>query len=558
MIDSASSALSNSFSATPKLTYPIGVTQLYGLCGMDDQFLCLDRIHGYVVKIDPLTDNTSILNINHTSIFRDANSISYDGQWLWYTKGDRVYRCTLGTWAPEFVADLPDRVEGIGVWGQTLYVSSERRGVIFVLNGETGQYITQFRSPGVGLEGITVDQDRLWVCDREEQTIFCLDRATGEELFSLLTPFENPTGVAVIETQGDRGQFWVLYSGDERFIKDDPNSSDPYRLAIRDRSRLQRLSYQRHHPPHRSYTRSSGYRVEMCYVEELSPLDPMILNQVEWRIALPSNSDRQRVISVEPFGVPYTEEEQDGQRVAVFRFDELTENTRHVFGWRAVLDLYSIKYQVLPQDVQEEEPLPPGFDRYLVDNEDLSMEHPTVQTAAQDARRSETNPLRVMLCIRDYVYDRLSYRIRPHITPPHEVLDRGTGSCGEYVGVLLALSRLNGIPCRTIGRYKCPKDPDHFHIPLEPDYNHVWLEFYLPGVGWLPMESNPDDLGYGPYPLRFFMGLAWYHVEIGKGIRFEQVLVDGTPIKEMPGDLSIGNLAMNHVRFKILGEIEPE
>jgi len=54
------------------------------------------------------------------------------------------------------------------------------------------------------------------------------------------------------------------------------------------------------------------------------------------------------------------------------------------------------------------------------------------------------------------------------------------------------------------------------------------------------------------------MGLAWYHVEIGKGIRFEQVLVNGTPIKEMPGELSIGNLAMNHVRFKILGEIEPE
>ena len=541
-------------SLAPALLYPIGVTQLCGLCWYQGKFLSLDRIHGYVVAIDPQTDSTTVLNPLHTHLFRDANSLSHDGTHLWYTKGDRVYRCTLEDWSPELVSTLPDRGDGMGSLGKTIYVSCERRGVIFVVNSSNGQLITQFRTPGVGLESLTVADDCLWICDREEQTVFCLDRATGEERFSLLTPFENPTGIGL---DLHNAQLWVLYSGDQRFIKDDPNSSEPYRLAVRDRSRLQPLHYRQCNvSTHRPFTLSNGYRVEMCYVEELAPLDPMILKNVEWRVALPSNSDRQRVISIEPFGLPYTEVEQDGQRVAVFHFEELTEQTRHIFGWRAVLDLYSIKYQVLPQDVRDE-PLPEGFDRYLVDNEDLSMEQPTVLEAARESVRSETNPLRKMLCIRDYVYDRLSYRIRPHITPPHEVLQRGAGSCGEYVGVLLALSRLNGIPCRTIGRYKCPKEPEQFHLPLEPDYNHVWLEFYLPGVGWLPMESNPDDLGYGPYPLRFFMGLSWYHVEIGKGISFERVFVAGTPIKELPGELSIGNLAMNHVRFKILGEIAP-
>ncbi len=74
------------------------------------------------------------------------------------------------------------------------------------------------------------------------------------------------------------------------------------------------------------------------------------------------------------------------------------------------------------------------------------------------------------------------------------VLERGIGSCGEYVGVLLALARLNGIACRTVGRYKCPPKANQRDIPLEPDYNHVWIEFYVPGYGWLPMESNPDDI----------------------------------------------------------------
>ena len=91
-------------------------------------------------------------------------------------------------------------------------------------------------------------------------------------------------------------------------------------------------------------------------------------------------------------------------------------------------------------------------------------------------------------------------------------------------GLLLALFRLNGIACRTIGRYKCPQKSELRNLPLEPDYNHVWLEFYVPDIGWLPMESNVDDvLEQGPYPTRFFMGLAWYHTELGKGIPFAKL-----------------------------------
>ncbi len=82
------------------------------------------------------------------------------------------------------------------------------------------------------------------------------------------------------------------------------------------------------------------------------------------------------------------------------------------------------------------------------------------------------------------------------------------------------------------------------------------MEFYLPGVGWLPMESNPDDVQEsGPYPARFFMGLAWYHAEVGKGISFENLRVQGEPVNRE--EVSIGNLALNHIRFRILKELKP-
>jgi hypothetical protein len=48
------------------------------------------------------------------------------------------------------------------------------------------------------------------------------------------------------------------------------------------------------------------------------------------------------------------------------------------------------------------------------------------------------------------------------------------------------------------------------------------------------------------------MGLAWYHIEIGKGVSFEKIKAD-----DKPEELSIGDLALNHIRFKILEELPP-
>jgi transglutaminase-like putative cysteine protease len=191
-----------------------------------------------------------------------------------------------------------------------------------------------------------------------------------------------------------------------------------------------------------------------------------------------------------------------------------------------------------------------------VDNDDLAMETDIIRQAAQEAIGRETNFLRKIYSIRNYVYDHLAYGIKPHIDTPDIALKRGIGSCGEYLGVLLALCRLNGIACRTVGRYKCPPHPLMQGIPLAPDYNHVWMEFYWPGIGWLPMESNPDDLNEGgPYPTRFFMGLAWYHAEMAKDIPFERLSSNGEVISKE--QVSIGELAINHVQFTILEELNP-
>lgn len=533
---------------------PFAVAALYGIAFFKDKLIAIDPRLGHLLEIDPLSDNTKIINSHQTTEFMDVRGLALWEDTLWVTRGNSVYLCKLNSLGLEHFATLPYSANGIAVWDSTVYVSCEKLGKIIIFNRNTRKEITRFYAPGVGVENLAVTEETLLVSDTAEQSVYFLDRATGEIQFSVLTPFESPTGIAVhTDPATNKQSLYVSYSSEEPYIRDNPNAQPNHELAYRDRTFI--------HPLHYHFNRetriglSNGYLVEMSYVEQIDPLEEVYLPELEWRIALPSETERQKVKHVEPVGLPFTEEIIDGQRVALFKFDTLTPGERHLFGWKAILEVRAMKYRLTPRDVENGSLLPQKFaSRYLVDDDDLAMDSNIVNQAAIEAVGTETNFLRKMYNIRNYVYDKLSYGIKPHIDTPDIVLERGIGSCGEYVGVLLALCRLNGIACRTVGRYKCPPWAEQKGIPLQPDYNHVWLEFYIPGFGWVPMESNPDDVGRdGPHPTRFFMGLSWYHVEIGKGIPFETLTSQGKRIQKE--DVSIGELAINHIRFTILEEL---
>jgi Transglutaminase-like superfamily len=531
---------------------PIGVYALSGLAADGDRLLAVDTVRGYLVSVNPHTNNTIVLNPHHVSDWIGVTGLSLGPDTFWFAKGQEVFWCDRQTLIPTSFARLPYPVNGVAVWESLVYVSCQKSGYIDVFERITGKRVGRLPQPGVGPETMTVVNETLWVCDRTEQTVYCLDRTTGAIQFSALTPFSAPTGIALYApADGQEPICYISYADEEPYIRDDPNAESPYQLTFRDRTFIHPLHI--HHNLAEHYTLSNGYLVELSYVEELLPLEAVTLNHVEWRIALPSDTLRQRIRHIEPVGHPFTIEEEAGQKVAVFQFDQVQPHQGGLLGWKAIIEMYSLKYHLSPADVEDSLPLPPELEGYLVDDDDLAMDTITIRQAAKEAIGTETNVLRKMLKIRNYVYDRLSYGIQPTIDTPDVALERGVGSCGEYVGVLLALARLNGIACRTIGRYKCPPHPDRRHLPLEPDFNHVWLEFYVPGVGWLPMESNMDDtVERGPYPQRFFMGLAWYHTEIGKGIKFAKMTAD-----DLPEHISMGDLAINHIRFKILEELIP-
>ena len=543
---------------TKRTIRPIAASEIYGIVFYQGFLWAIDSRNGYLLKIDPLTDNTTIVNTHNWSDFVGATGLAIAGDTLWFTNRENVYTCSLkdSKFEPQLFTRLDSDADGIAVYKSTVYITSQKLGRILIYNRDSANKITHFYTPGIGMENITITGEEIWLTDDLEQTVYCLDRATGETIFSVLTPFESPTGLAFDrDEETGKETLYVAYADREVYIRDNPNAEPNYELQYRDRTFIHPLYF--HYNRDRKYALSNGYLVEMSYTEEISPLDPITLKDLEWRIALPAETDRQKIKQVEAIGLPFTEEVENGQRIAVFKFDCFNYEERYIFGWKAIVEVWSIKYQLSPLDCEnlpeltEEE-----RQKYLIDNDNLAMDTDIIRRAAVDAIARETNLLRKVYSIRNYVYDKLSYGIKPHIDTPDIVLRRGVGSCGEYLGLLLALCRLNGIACRTVGRYKCPPHPLNQNIPLQPDYNHVWMEFYLPGYGWLPMESNPDDMFEGgPYPTRFFMGLAWYHAEVSKDVPFEVLKSGGVKIDKET--VSIGELALNHVRFIILEELQP-
>ncbi len=541
-----------------KTIRPIAVSSLYGITTYQDKLWGIDARGGYLLEIDPFTENTKILNSSNTEDFIGAKGIAIADDTLWFTSDENVYYCSLKdkTFQPQLFTRISYPADGIAVFGSTVYITCQKTGEILIYNRQTQEKITHFYTVGIGIENIAVKEETIWLTDDLEQTVYCLERATGEVIFSILTPFANPTGLTFYTDPHTQQEIlYICYSDRQAYIRDNPNANPNHELQYRDRIFIHPLHFK--YNSDKKYTLSNGYLIEMSYVEEIAPLDPITLKDIEWRIALPAETDRQKIREVTPIGLPFTEEIHNDQRIAVFKFDPLTSEERYIFGWKAVLEVWSIKYQITPKDCETLPTLSPELKtKYLMDDDNLAMDTEIIQRAAKDAVARETNILRKVYSIRNYVYDKLRYGIRPHIDTPDIALKRGVGSCGEYLGVLLALCRLNDIPCRTVGRYKCPLESDRKNVPLIPDFNHVWMEFYLPGIGWLPMESNPDDIiEGGPYPTRFFMGLAWYHAEMGKGVSFEKLYSKGIPVTKET--VSIGELAINHVRFTILEELQP-
>ncbi len=163
-----------------RIIRPLTAATLSGIAFIKDTLIAIDSIKGHLLEIDPTSDNSKILNPHQVREFSDVTGLAVWEDTLWVTRENSVYLSKLTSLGLEHFTTLPYPANGVAVWESTVYISSQKLGYILVFDRDTRKEITKFYAPGVGVENLVVSQEVLWICDRTEQTVYSLDRATGE------------------------------------------------------------------------------------------------------------------------------------------------------------------------------------------------------------------------------------------------------------------------------------------------------------------------------------------------------------------------------------------
>jgi transglutaminase-like putative cysteine protease len=74
-------------------------------------------------------------------------------------------------------------------------------------------------------------------------------------------------------------------------------------------------------------------------------------------------------------------------------------------------------------------------------------------------------------------------------TRVEDVLETGCGVCQDFAHVALALARMHGIPCRYVSGYVAPNHEQGGNQHLT---SHAWIEAWLPGLEWTPLDPTHD------------------------------------------------------------------
>jgi transglutaminase-like putative cysteine protease len=158
----------------------------------------------------------------------------------------------------------------------------------------------------------------------------------------------------------------------------------------------------------------------------------------------------------------------------------------------------------------------------------VPVEDPRVRAAAAEATRGRKGTLGKARGVYDWVVE--NTRRDPDVPgcglgKVEVTIQQRTGKCADISAVFVAIARAAGVPAREV-----------FGLRLGTagqtditDGHHCWVEFYLPGTGWVPADpadvrkvmaaKNLDLLAAKPWREYFFGGVDEFRIQLQRGGR---------------------------------------
>lgn len=181
-----------------------------------------------------------------------------------------------------------------------------------------------------------------------------------------------------------------------------------------------------------------------------------------------------------------------GQAFRLARFDSLPPGRSVEVKLTARVDVQGVSWFVDPAEVKPLAKIPKKIRQlYLVDEEKYLINDPLVKKTAKEIVGREANAFFILQRVFEYVTENMSYKLSGGWNAAPFLLMRKTGSCSEYTILTIALLRAAGVPARYVGAYVIRGEDASVDYVF-----HRWVEAYIPGIGWIPVDPNKGDADY--------------------------------------------------------------
>ena len=453
-------------------------------------------------------------------------------------------------------------------WKGGRYYVLDKGGTLFVLDSNE---LIRTIEVGSGINDITLHRDCLFILSSGDRAIYIYS-LDGVHLASLTIPHEGASGIASVNVSDkEEPDIYIYYNQNSWDVFDDADSKSgvggsPNIKLNKDicDGFIERLDYKIIDLGEAgSFGLSGGYELEFTYAEMLKPVRNILekIGSVKMcvRLSIPVETRRQKVKSIRIIGdVPgVIKKDERGNEVVEFRLTEVElDRERRSFGYSAVIEVYGIRYRLNVADSCYPDEIKARFlkeeSRYDMGRQELKDIAANLISAMPRSERG--NVVKIAKAVREYVYSRLEYRYNNRYTSPVETLRGGEGTCGKYMELLIGLMRLCGVACRPVGDFKVPEYKLRYTrvgSVCTPDYDHAWVEFYVPAVGWVPMESSSDNMPERHE--RFFGALSWIYIENSRTEKMCEICKPGS-WEKVDNDLMYSDFFIPDIQIKILRE----
>lgn len=259
----------------------------------------------------------------------------------------------------------------------------------------------------------------------------------------------------------------------------------------------------------------------ISYSVAISKVRASGVNELWLRVPRPAEDSSQTVVRSLEENPPAHNENDHG--FALYRFRDLQSGQNLAVNLAWLVETYAVETKIDPDRIRMPETKNDYELAYLVQDGLIPAEDPLIVKLAASITKGETNPWRAAKDIYDWLVKSMRWTGADDRRTVQEALAAREAGSWNYGIIATALLRAAGVPALPVAGLLVD--------PSRATARHSWIEFYVPGFGWVPMDPI---LGSGARPGSFqpaFDDLSRYFGNLDdRRIAFSRGYVDLEPM----------------------------